>query len=518
MRRGTEPEDALRPRSQNEERSRQHEAGQRSRGRDPASVRAPALLARPVAAALTAAVLLAQGALAAPDEGDCPSLQATHDDGAVIEDAAPIVVKTGMVVDKDSLLALRSLLPPELWKHREIFFYEGMQMEIGPCHRRYIVPKAYRAATERFRGEPKIDKHGNLKDYTAGQPFSPDDFDDDDRDAALRWAWNFEKRYRGAGHRGLMRIRSHPSGMGRTQTYRGDFSLLKTRERADLWEQDYQVPDAKDRVWVGGGAFTHPFAARGLAWRQFRVEKSTRRWEEPDDVFVYVPEMRKVRRSATNWIDGFFVPKFTWAGQTGGGGVSVQGGGINPSAGINIGTSEDARIGFTGLTIRPNAYGWRMRGRTVVIAPLNGTATGYPLNEERNFGYSGLSLADDRWDVRAAVVIEGALKRKDETIRTVTIYLDEMTLQPLYWISRTDRRRVVEIGVLAHRYTADVQGYPEWPGGSQAHVFEPVAAAFFNALAGRGGWIRESFDLNSLPFSDDERREMMTADTLLRGH
>jgi len=467
--------------------------------------------------ALTLHVVIPRPAAAGPDEGDCPTLQATSGDGAVLEDASPIVVKPGMRVDKDALLALRSLLPTELWKFREIFFYEGMQMEIGPCHRRFVVPKAFRAATEKFRGQAKLDRHGNLEHYTAGLPFPPADIDDADRDAALRWAWNFEKRYRGAGHRGPMRIRSHASGLGRTQTYRGEFSLLRTQGRADLWERGYQVEDAKDRVWVGGGRFTDPFAARGLAWRQFRVEKSIGRWEEPDDVFVYVPEMRKMRRSATNWVDGFFVPSFTWAGQSGGGGVPVPGGNINPTAGVNIGTSEHARVGFTGLSIRPNAYVWRMRGRKVVIAPLNGVATGYPANTERNFGYSGLSLADDRWDVRSAVVIEGALKRRNETIRTVTIYLDEQTVQPLFWISRTDRRRLVEIGVFAHRFTSDVEEYPDWPGGSQAYVFEPVAAAFFNALAGEGGWIRESYELNSLPFSDDERRQAMTADTLLRG-
>lgn len=482
-----------------------------------AAARRPILRVCQTLLATTASLAVAVAAHAVPDEGDCPTLQATTEEGEVLEDATPIVVKPGMRVDKDGLLALRSLLPPELWKFREVFFYEGMQMEIGPCHRRYVVAGPYAAATERFRGKPRLDRHGNLEHYTAGLPFPPEDIDDDDPSAALRWAWNYEKRYRGAGHRGPMRIRSHASGMGTTQTYEGDFSLLQARERADLAEQGYRVPDAKDRIWVGGGAFTSPFAARGLAWRQFRVEKSDARWEEPDDIFVYVPEMRKMRRAATNWVDGFYVPTFTWAGQSGGGGVPIQGGGINPTAGVNIGTSEHARIGFTGLTLRPNAYVWRLHGRKVVIAPLNGNATGYPTNKERNFGYSGLSLADDRWDVRSAVVVEGALKQANETIRTVTIYLDEQTLQPLYWISRTDRRRLVEIGVFAHRFTADVEAYPDWPGGFEAHVFEPVAAAFFNALAGEGGWIRESYQLDSLPFSDNARRDMLSADSLLRG-
>jgi len=457
-------------------------------------------------------------ARAAPDEGECPTVQASHDEGSAVEDAAATLLEPGMVVEKEALLALRSLLPEELWKYREIFFYDGMQMLIGPCHRRYVIPRHYREATERFRGQARVDADGNLEHYTAGLPFPPEDIDEKARDAALKWAWNFEKRYRGPGHRGRMRIRSYPSGLGSTQTYRGSFSLLKTKQRSDLPEQGFALPDAQDRIWVGGGDFVEPFAVRGLAWRQYRVEKSERRWDLPDDIFVYVPEMRKIRRAATNWVDGYYVPSFMWGGQGSGGGLAYGGAaGINPSAGINIGTSEDARLGLTGLALRPNAYDWRMRGRTVVIAPLNAMRPGYPVDDERNYGFSGLSVADERWDVRSAVVIEGALKRQNETIRTVTLYLDELTLQPLYWISRADRRRLVEVGVLVHRYTGDVRDYPEVPGGQPALVFEPVAASFFNALAGKGGWMRESWDLSSLPFSDDERRTMLSSDSLLRG-
>jgi hypothetical protein len=382
-----------------------------------------------------------------------------------------------------------------------------------------VVPRVYRDATNKFRGHARIDKRGNLEKYTAGLPFPQETIDADDPKAAAKWAWNFEKRYRGPGSRGKMRIRSFPSGLGTTQTYKGSFSLLKTSGRADLADSDYKIPEAEDKLWVNGGNFTDPFAARGLAWRQFRVAKSQRKWEEPDDIFVYIPSMRKTRRAATNWVDGVYLPKYTWAGQGGGGGIVYSGGsGINPGAGINIGASEDARQGLTGLAIRPNAFEWRLRGERTVIAPLNGYSFGYPTHDDRNFGPSGMSLADDRWDVRHAVVIEGALKRENESIRTITIYLDYQTLQPLYWISRTGRRRVLEIGILAHRFTSDVPDYPEWPGGWQAHVFEPVAASFYNALAGSGGWLRESYELRSLPYSDTERRRLTTSDTLQHGH
>ena len=58
--------------------------------------------------------------------------------------------------------------PSEIWRHREIFFHEGMRMEIGPCHRRYVIPDSFQQSTERFAGEPSLDKRGNLEDYRAG--------------------------------------------------------------------------------------------------------------------------------------------------------------------------------------------------------------------------------------------------------------------------------------------------------------------------------------------------------------
>jgi hypothetical protein len=67
-------------------------------------------------------------------------------------DAVPTPIREGMLLRFDDMLALRSLLPVEVWRHREQFFFEGMQMTIGPCHRRYPVPSFYTDATAALRG------------------------------------------------------------------------------------------------------------------------------------------------------------------------------------------------------------------------------------------------------------------------------------------------------------------------------------------------------------------------------
>ena len=462
-----------------------------------------------------------------PDEGDCPAVSGGPGGGGsdeTAQDAAPLLIQEGMIIDEQSLLMLKQLFPMEIWSHREVFFHEGMRMEIGPCHRRYAIPQTYKDATQRFAGQVKLDKKGNLKDYQAGVPFPPAQIHPEDDDAAIRWAWNLEKRYRGAGHSGRFRLVDYPTSLGSVETFEGNFFLFRTTERADLAANGYKVTNADNRTFAAGGEFSKPFPARHLAWRQFRNQKADEKYDRPDDTFVYVPTMRKVRRAATTWVDGLYFPSFALSGDAGGGGTpfgDLLGGGggtINPTSGMSAAATTHVSRGMTGLVLRPNGYVWRMLGERDVLALINGTAQGWPIDEDRNYGYSGMSFASDRWDVRWAVVIEGALREKNETLRSVTIYLDYQTMQPLYWITRTDKRRLLEIGVLAHRFTGDVFDYPEWPGGLQATVFEPVASAFFNALAGRGGWRRESYDLRSVPFSRGEQRFMTTADTLVRGN
>lgn len=460
-----------------------------------------------------------------PPEDECPSVAGapTLEAGQGLVDAPPVLLKEGMLVEADQLLLLRRLLPAVIWQFRETFFYEGMRMEIGACHHRYPAFGPYRSATQKFRGKPQIDAENNLEHYTAGLPFPPEDIDPKkDDQAAAKWAWNLEQRHRGAGFRGEFRITELPARVGGILTYEGEFFMVRTGQRADLPEQSYRIEDAGNMLWAAGGEFKRPFDARHLAWRQFRHDDSQEDYSEPDNMFVYVPSMRKQRRASTSWVDGVYVPTYTASSDGAGGGLlygdgSSGSGTIAPTAGLNIAASEDKGHGFTSIALRPNAYVWRYLGEQAVLAPLNGSRAAYPSDPKRNFGASGLSMASDRWDVRWAVIIEGALRIAGSDIRSVEIWIDYQTQQPLYWITRTGRRRLYDIGILVHRFSSDTPRYPEWPGGIPANVFEPVAASFYSAISGGGGWRRESYDLLSTPFRASERRSMTSADNLGKG-
>ena len=468
--------------------------------------------------ALVAALYALPGLAAQPDEGDCPTVSGSASDGPQI-DAVPITLREGMVLTADDLLILRQLVPQEIWRHRTSFFFEGMRMEIGPCHRRYPVNGFFEQATHRFGGTARLDDEGNLENYTAGLPFPAASIDPSAADAATRWAWNMAMRFRGAGPHGRFRIVDFPSSVGRPETYEGSIYELLAQKRADLADQGFALAEGKRLLWAAGGVFRKPFNARHLAWRQFRSLKSLQRFRDSDDVFVYVPSMRKVRRAAAPWTDGLYVPSYSVTGGTGGGAVAFgEGGSVNPTAGSSIAATEDRRSGFSGLVLRPNSYQWRLLGEQDVLAPLNSAHAGWPHNPDRNFGPSGLAVASDRWDVRRAVLIEGAMRHPGESIRTVTYYVDRQTLQPLYRFTRAGRRRALAVEILVHRFSGDVAAYPEWPGRGRTFVFDPVAQVSFNASEGRGGWRRESYDLVSIPYDSGKPAGMLSSSALVRGH
>jgi hypothetical protein len=478
------------------------------------------------ARALGAACALALASTASadlPPADQCPALSGIPGRSPA-EDAAPVRIREGMLLAYEDVLLLGELLPVEVWRNRDAFFYDGMRLEIGPCHRRYPTPAFFEEATRRFAGRARVDAEGNLHDHVAGLPFPPETIDPAARDAGIRWAWNFERRYRGAGPAGSFRLVDMPSRVGGVQTYLGDWFFLQTAHRADLPGSAYRLPAGGDTAWIAGGSFEEPMSTRHLAWRQLRPLGADTRFTLPDDTFVYVPTMRKVRRAASTWVDGVYVPRYRVAGDAGGGGLPIGsdmggGGAVNPAAGESIAQTEQLRRGFEGLAVRPNAYVWRVLGHREVIAPINVTRSGYPETLDRNFGPSGLSAGSDRWDVRYAVVLQGAIKEPGRDFDVLTLWIDYQTLQPLYTMTRRRQgARLIEVGIQLHRFSGDVPSYPAWPDGGKANVFDPVAAVFFDVADGGSGWRREAYDTTSLPRSTEEIQRMASPGFLDRGH
>ncbi len=489
----------------------------------PQPPRLRALAAAPFLAILCASSFAALPAAAEPPpEGRCPSIAPAGAGGATT-DAIAIPMREGMTLTLKDIYSLHHLLPREVWRNRKIFFHEGMKLEVGPCHRRYSLPVWYHDATERHADAVSLDDDGNLTGYRAGVPFPPEKIHPEDPAAGARWAWNHVYRWQGAGPRGRFRLTDMPSRIGSVEVYEGSFFQVQTAHRADLGATNYEAPEAEGYAFVSGGRFEKPFDARHLAWRQMRPLDFEQRFKEPDTTFVYVPSMRKSRRGATAWVDGLYLPTYRVGHIQAGGGVPFgstefgPAGAINPTAGISAASSEHIRRGFVGVALRANAYKWHLVTKREVLAPINTVNPVYPESEERNFGESGLSLGSDRWDVRYAVVIEGVSRTGSNPVGRLTLWIDHQTGQLLYYISRKKNRRIIDIGVLAHRYSGDIVEYPEWPGGGQARVFDPVAASFYGEIEGGTGWRRESWDILSIPPDAAEMKKILSTSDLLKG-
>ena len=471
-----------------------------------------------LATTLLLALSLAQAAPAGelPPEGRCGGTTT-----AIELDASRAPLRSGDVVDRAAVGSLRDFLPAEIWAHRDTFFFDGMQLTIGACHRRYPASRAYEDATRARAGNARLDAEGNLSDHAAGMPFPPETLDANAADAGARWAWNLERRHRGAGPRGEFRLLDLPSAAplarrALPQAFVGEFFFAQTGQRADL--AGFRERAARGSSWVAGGSFREPTDARGLAWRQYRATEAARDGRRADDVFVFVPDLRKTRRAASAHADGMFVPRYRAAGQGNARAIPyAQGGRLGSVEAGHAGAlaaTEDIARGFSAFALRPNAWVWRVVAERELLAPLNARNEGWPLRAGRNYGPSGLSLASDTWDLRWAVAIEGRARSEGVPLPLVTLWLDAQTAQPLFVVRRDASGALRELGVLAHRYSGDVPSYPALPNGEAANVFDPVAEAFL-VLPG-GGWRRESWGVRSLPLEADALRRLLSTDALSR--
>ncbi|HUW17266.1 MAG TPA: hypothetical protein VMW94_09335, partial [Actinomycetes bacterium] len=111
------------------------------------------------------------------------------------------------------------------------------------------------------------------------------------------------------------------------------------------------------------------------------------------------------------------------------------------------------------------------------------------------------------------------IKERGRDYDLLTLFVDYQTLQPLYVITKRRKgARLVEVGILLHRFSGDDSRYPAWAEGVKAEVFDPVAAVFFDAADGGSGWRREAYDVLSVPRDETELRRMSQPSFLSRGH
>jgi hypothetical protein len=374
----------------------------------------------------------------------------------------------GDVIGYDQVGKLKPFLPPEFWDNRDFFFYEGMELEIGPTNADYSPAKEYVAATERYRGQPKLGPDSSLENYRGGEPFPMAGVDcKGDPDAGAKIMWNHRYQWSGAGAQTQFFYSYWDRGEQLPLYYEGAGQgiQLSRRVEQEFEETDGDVFRGEKRTSAGGADVDAPFDARGIALLTYRYKASDGpRWEtKNDDTWVYVPSLRRVRRIST-------------AQRT------------DAVAGTDF--TLDDLFSFNGIVPQ---YHWKCLGEGLFLAPSNTKVKAYPYEKDHNFGPYGLSFADDRWELRDTVIVEMDPKNDDHPYSKKIIYLDKQTLTAHYSFAFDTKEELWKVIVHNKRWSEDhsLTGdyYPPWEGIERPRDQHIVADIIVNVQTGTGNRI-----------------------------
>jgi hypothetical protein len=400
------------------------------------------------------------------------------------EDVVPgVPFKQGDVLSYEDLGKLKDYLPPEFWEHREYFFFEGMELEIGPSFNDYPVgADAYANATQTNQGTSSVGKDGGLFGYIAGQPF-PEQIDcKGDPAAGMKIIWNFMKRWEGDGSTSQWSYTYWDRGEQLPLYYEGNakFIFLTNRVEPQFEKSAFSIFKNDKRREAQGIEVTAPFDARGIMAMTYRYLASDGSLDQTknDDTWVYLPDLRRVRRIST-------------AQRT----DSVQGTDF---------TRDDLRS-FDGI---PPQYSWECLGEKDVIAPYNTQKLAYPYTEDYNFGPYGYSYASDRWELRHAWIVRMDPKNDDHPYAWKDIYIDKNTWDPLYSFAYDRKKELWKIVWHQRRYSGDWKGndprgkdgvwYSGWEGVEDPKDVRVVSDIIVNIQTGTGNRI-EFWDNHGTP-------------------
>jgi hypothetical protein len=402
--------------------------------------------------------------------------------------------KEGDVISFQEIEKLKPFLPPEFWSNRDFFFFEGMQLEIGPAFRDYSPAEVYLQATARNGDSVQLGPENSLENYRAGQPFPMDEIDcRGDPQAGAKIAWNFVRRWEGFGGTARFRYTYWDRGEELPLFYegRGTGVDLAYRPEPQFNESEGDVFRGEKRYAANGPEVEEPFEARGIALLTYRYKASFKPADQAknDDTWVYVPTLRRVRRISTaQRTDAVSGTDFTL----------------------------DDLFSFNGVVPQ---YEWECLGEMDLIAPVNTKVKAYPYTRDHNFGPYGLSFADDVWELRHAVKIRFTPRNADHPYHHKDIYLDKNSLEPLYSFAYDRKEELWKIIWHNLRWSEeeDFTEYKGWESVPEPRDLSVVCDVIVNTQTGTGNRI-EFYDRSGTPMKNKGKiRRFIDVGRLTRG-
>ena len=414
-----------------------------------------------------------------------------------VEDAGVITPQfaEGDVLTTDSVNKLKPFLPEQFWDNRDFFFYEGMQLRIGPTMRDYSQSPQFEAASSKYQGQARIGPDNSLENYTAGRPFDTAEIDcKGDPYAGVKIIWNFVSVGSGDGQASFF-YSYWDRGEQLPLYYEGSGQTVKLAHRFEekYAEQGGDIFRGEKRKNAFGVTVDAPFDARGIQLLSYRYKASdgTRAEARNDDTWVYVPTLRRVRRIST-------------AQRT------------DAVAGTDF-TFDDLRS-FNGIVPQ---YEWTCLGERRMIAPMNTQEKAYPYDKDHNFGPYGLSFANDNWELRDAFLVRMKPKNDDHPYHHKDIWIDKQTYTPLYSFAYDQKEELWKIIWHNKRWSEDTdltgEWYPGWPEVPKPQVLPVIADIIVNTQTGTGNRI-EFWDAHGTPLkSKGKIRRFIDVGRLTKG-
>ncbi|HKJ23594.1 MAG TPA: DUF1329 domain-containing protein, partial [Myxococcota bacterium] len=394
-------------------------------------------------------------------------------------------------VDLEASKRLQPWLPKPFWAHRDLYFYDGMSMSIGPTQRDYRPAEVYRRASEANRGRAKVGPDGSLVGYVAGQPFPMDAVACSDADAGAKIIWNFNYRWQGFGAEAHFRYTYWDRGEQLPLTYQGTTSAyyLKHRPEPPFAAEGGDVFPSERRLVVIGFQVEKPKEAEGTRTLTYRYADSLgpRATAQPEETWIYNRDIRRIRKVSETQ---------------------------RSAAVAGTDFSFDDLFSFSGL---PAQYEWKCLEERWVLAPMNTRRLGFPYVEptdgDRSFGPSGFSYADDRWELRRAVVLEMKPKDPMHPYQRKEIWLDRETMSPLYSFAYDRTGALWKIILHDHRWSEDDlhgiaarEWYPAWEGVPEPRDVRVVSESIANVQTGTGNRLDFWDSHGTMPKRGDLRR------------
>ncbi len=414
-----------------------------------------------------------------------------------VEDAGVITPQfaEGDVLTTDSVNKLKPFLPEQFWDNRDFFFYEGMQLRIGPTMRDYSQSPQFEAASSKYQGQARIGPDNSLENYTAGRPFVTAEIDcKGDPYAGVKIIWNFVSVGSGDGQASFF-YSYWDRGEQLPLYYEGSGQTVKLAHRFEekYAEQGGDIFRGEKRKNAFGVTVDAPFDARGIQLLSYRYKASdgTRAEARNDDTWVYVPTLRRVRRIST-------------AQRT------------DAVAGTDF-TFDDLRS-FNGIVPQ---YEWTCLGERRMIAPMNTQEKAYPYDKDHNFGPYGLSFANDNWELRDAFLVRMTPKNTDHPYHHKDIWIDKQTYTPLYSFAYDQKEELWKIIWHNKRWSEDTsltgEWYPGWDEVPKPQVLPVIADIIVNTQTGTGNRI-EFWDAHGTPLkSKGKIRRFIDVGRLTKG-